>query len=173
MAIPRSKSGVFELTKKGAKNPVKAVNHLTQRSVLVGVPEAETDRDDSGDVAYITNATLAYIHENGAPEANIPARPFVVPGIHDGQARIVSYMKQAADAELLGRPQLAERALHAAGIAAVSAVRNRIQTGPFVPLALATLRARRARGRTGTKPLLDTGQLRNSITYVIRDAGPV
>jgi hypothetical protein len=32
------------------------------------------------------------------------------------------------------------------------------------------LRARRARGRTGDVPLVDTGELRNSITYVIRKA---
>jgi hypothetical protein len=34
-----------------------------------------------------------------------------------------------------------------------------------------TLERRRAKGRTGTKPLIDTGQLRNAITYVLRKKG--
>jgi hypothetical protein len=38
----------------------------------------------------------------------------------------------------------------------------------FAPLAAATLAARRRKGRTGTKPLIDTGQLRRAITYVLR-----
>lgn len=168
------KSGVFLLTKgKRAKNVLKGINNLPDRRVLVGIPEDKTDRDDSHDVAYITNAVLGYIHENGAPEANIPARPFLVPGIREARTQITSYLAQAGQAVLAGDSGKADRAMHAAGLVAQASVRNKIQTGPFLPLAPGTLAARRARGRTGTKPLLDTAQMRNAITYVIRNKGPV
>jgi hypothetical protein len=67
-----------------------------------------------------------------------------------------------------------------------NAVRTKITDGPFAPLADSTLRARARRGRKGAvaelksraqgnapnnanaKPLIDTGQLRKSITYVVR-----
>ncbi|MBX4298880.1 hypothetical protein K4H04_24285, partial [Mycobacterium tuberculosis] len=63
-------------------------------------------------------------------------------------------------------------------------MRAKITEGPFVPLAAATLRARARRGRSGAakelasraagnapdnsnaKPLIDTGQYRQAITYV-------
>lgn len=167
------KSGVFMFTKAKAKNTLKAINNLPARSVLVGIPEEKTDRDDSHDAAYVTNAVLGYIHENGAPEANIPARPWLVPGIRDAKAKISDYLRQAGNAALDGDSAKADRAMHAAGLTAVNSVRRKIQTGPFIPLAPATIAARLRKGRTGTKPLLDTGQLRNSITYVIRDKGPV
>jgi len=47
-------------------------------------------------------------------------------------------------------------------------VKAKISSGPFKKLADATLAARRRRGRTGTKPLQDTDQLLNSVTYVMR-----
>ncbi len=57
------------------------------------------------------------------------------------------------------------------GLMGQDAVRGKITSGPFVPLAPATLRARKAKGRTGEKPLIDTGQLRAAYTYVIRAKG--
>jgi hypothetical protein len=38
-------------------------------------------------------------------------------------------------------------------------------------LAERTLAARKARGRTGEKPLIDTGQLRNAVTFVVQARG--
>jgi hypothetical protein len=58
-----------------------------------------------------------------------------------------------------------------AGLIAESSVRKKINEGPFEPLAPKTLQERKRRGRTGEKPLIDTGQLRNSVTYVIRPKG--
>ena len=58
---------------------------------------------------------------------------------------------------------------HAAGLIAQNSVRRTLTTAAYRPLSERTLAERRARGRTGTKPLIDTGQYRNSITYVVRD----
>lgn len=158
------KSGVF-MTKNRVKRVFGAMAMLPQQDVLVGVPGDETQRDAK---APITNAALAYIHDNGAPEANIPARPFMHPGIDSAKDEILVRLKNVGKAVLDGNMGGAERALHAAGLTAQSAIRRKINTGPFLPLAPYTLAQRRRRGRTSDKPLVDTAQMRNSITYVVR-----
>ena len=72
---------------------------------------------------------------------------------------------------LKGDADAGDKALHSAGLIAQNAVRNKITEGPFVPLAPMTLAKRKARGRTGEKPLIDSGAYRNAQTYVIRPKG--
>ena len=133
--------------------------------VLVGVPAEKGQRRDG---EGMTNAALAYVHDNGSAAANIPARPFMVPGIQDARDPIVASLRAGAVQALKGKPAAVERALHIAGLRAQSSIRAKINSGIEPELADSTLEARRARGRTGTKPLIDTGQLRNSINYVVR-----
>ena len=77
----------------------------------------------------------------------------------------------------------------AAGLVAQNGIKDIITAGNFEPLALSTVRARAKRGSAGalaeiqsrdagnapnsenTRPLIDTGQLRNSISFVIRGKG--
>jgi phage gpG-like protein len=143
---------------------------LTRNDVLVGVPNETADRKtDATDKEPMNNATLAYIHDNGSPAANIPARPFMRPGVEAVKARIITIFKGAALAAPRGAgAEEADKALHKAGLVTQASIRNTINEGIAPTLAPNTLSARRARGRTGDKPLIDTGQLRNSINYVIR-----
>lgn len=144
---------------------MKQIKSLTQSRVLVGVPAGETDRQGG---EPITNAALAYIHDNGAPEVNIPARQFMAPGIAAAEDRITTALKTGARGALLGDKDAADIAFNKAGLIAQSSIRSKINEGVPPPLAPSTLADRRRRGRTGEKPLIDTGQLRNSITYVVR-----
>jgi len=155
------------LLKDNFNDIVKALNALPVHDVLVGIPEENADREKSE--GPITNAALGYIHENGAPEVNIPARPFLVPGIHAAEPKLVKYMAQAGKAALDGDQGKIDRILHAAGIVASNSVKDTINAGVAPALAESTLAARARRGRTGNIPLIDTGQLRNSITYVVRN----
>ncbi len=163
---------------------LESLKALAHTQVLVGVPAAKTARE--GDEEPITNAALAYIHDKGAPESNIPARPFMEPGIKAAQKRINKYLGQAGDAAMSGDKRKMLAAFNAAGLTASTSIKTKINTGPFQALALATIKARARRGRKGAqlyveqlnagivpdpslaKPLIDTAQMRNSITYVIR-----
>lgn len=148
--------------------------------VLVGVPADKTNRDDE-----MTNAGLAYIHDNGSPAANIPARPFMRPGIAAAKSDIIRKMKQGAKKVLKGN---SDDTLTMVGLIAQSAIRAKINEGIPPPLADSTLKGRirqrqaikgakaelahrKAGGAAGlglAKPLIQTGQLRNSISFVIR-----
>jgi len=141
-----------------------SLKHL-ESDVLVGVPAEYGARKDEG---AMNNATLAYIHDNGSPAANIPARPFMQPGIEAGRERISKLLEQGARAAMYGNAGSVEQALQKAGLVAQANIRAAINSGLPPALAPSTLAARKARGRTGEKPLVDTGQLRNSINYVVR-----
>lgn len=158
------KSGII-MTRDNTKKLMGGLAMLTAKEVLVGIPAPEASRSGVGP---INNAALGYIHENGAPEANIPQRPFLVPGVASVNHKTAAYFRQAGDYALKGDRSGYERALNAAGQTAATAAQRKITAGPFVALRPSTLSARRRRGRTGTRPLIDTGQLRRALTYVIR-----
>lgn len=139
---------------------------LSNLRVMVGIPE---DNDSRKDGDPISNAALLYIHENGAPEVGIPARPTLKPGIKDAATEINRRLKLAGTAALEGRPQSVRNQFAAAGQAGASAVKAKINSNVGPPLSPATLAARKRRGVKRTNTLVDTGQMRNAVTYVVRE----
>ena len=165
-----------------------AIARLARDEVLVGVPSETTDRkNEDGTKSDITSAALAYIHDNGAPEAHIPARPFMIPGMEDAVPQVTKILAAGAKALLNGQPEKVNDAFVGAGLKAQLAIQNKINEGIPPPLADSTVRKRAAKGRKGAqeelnrraagygaslqlaKPLVDTGEMRKSITYVIRN----
>lgn len=162
----------------------EALQALAEHEVLVGFPE-ETGERQASDAP--TNAMLGYIHDNGAPEANIPARPFMREGIERSLDQVTDILGSGARAALKD-PHIAtiEKIFDRVGFAAEVGIKRQINEGPPPPLAEMTLRRRAARGRKGAqeeldaraaglppstalaKPLVDTGQMRNAVKYVIR-----
>lgn len=186
--LGRGKTTLNVTDQTDVKQVHAALTALAKREVLVGFPEDTTERDDDGD-KDLTNAELAYIHDNGAPEANIPARPFMIPGIAAAEGRLAETMLAGGRRVLQSKhPHLeVEPALHTVGLVAQAAIRSKINEGVPPPLAEATLHDRARRGRKGAKmelerrsrgeapstefakPLIDTGQMRNAVNYAIRD----
>lgn len=147
-----------------------AVKELTEHDVLVGFPDNGSSREDENGVpSQITNAMIAFIQEHGSPARNIPARPFMVPGVMSVKGRCESMLQQAALAALEGDRPKYLRILNQIGMIGVNAVQAAITRGEgWPPLAESTLAARRRRGVKRTHPLLDTGQLRQHVQFVVR-----
>jgi len=164
-----AKKDGIEISIDDMKKVIDSIENLTKSNVLVGIPEENAGRTGE---QTVNNAFLGYIHENGAPEVNIPPRPFLVPGIYNAKESIVNYMKQAGVAALDGNDGRSNRALHAAGMSAASSVKLKIQQGPFQALKKSTITARKNRKiapRDSDQPLQDTLQLLKSVTYVIEN----
>ena len=53
--------------------------------------------------------------------------------------------------------------LDLAGVIGVRAVQDKIMTGPFAPLQPRTIARKKS-----SRPLIDTGQLRQAVSYVVR-----
>lgn len=105
----------------------------------------------------------------GDDELHIPPRPFLVPGVQSVQDKIVGELTAAGIVAMNGGTgQQVQTSFERIGIIAQNAVQAKITDGPFTPLAPRTLAARRAKGRTGEKPLLDSGQLRRAVTYTVK-----
>lgn len=174
------------------KSIIDAINKLTKKDVLVGIPDSAPERTDTP----ITNAQIGYVMETGSPAHNVPARPFLVPGVADVQDQCADRLGKAADAALDGNTSGAERQMTAAGLIAESSVKRKI--GSNIPPALSpeTIKNRhrarqtssrrsgeeaylksvasgtdpaQAQTESGIIPLINTGALRNSITHVVRD----
>lgn len=165
----------------------KNIATLLSKEVLVGVPEDNASRTSEG--ADLNNAALAYIHDNGAPEVNLPARPFMYSGINRVQDKLAQQLANTARTVLTsGQASDIDRGLTRVGIIASTSIKKIITEGIPPPLADATLvdrlrrhpgrvaekqeLARRARGEapsiTDVKPLIDTGELLHSFTFVIK-----
>lgn len=182
------KAGVFKVVDKLA-SITKAVDVLTNTTVMVGVPEDKNSRREAG----ISNAELAYIHDKGAPAARIPARPFMQPGIRAVRKQIVTEMENAGKAVFKGGAKSVTVYLNRIGLIASRSIKAKITEGIPPPLAPSTIagRIRRIKGKArrrkidaakaaGTPdsriagaeglftPLVVTAQLRNAITYVLR-----
>jgi hypothetical protein len=127
---------------------------LADLEVLVGFPEDTTERDkdpdDPEEDRGITNAALGYIHDNGSPEAHIPARPFMVPAIQENQKKIEQSMSGALKQAMRGDAHRMEQAMVAAGLTAKLAIQKQIASGIPPPLSDKTLKKRAARGKNSS-----------------------
>lgn len=145
---------------------LKSISGLMQKEVLVGVPDSTAGRKDEGEP--LSNAEIGYILENGSPANNIPERPHLVPGVEDARPKFEPQLQKGVEAALDGDLEKVDRSLNRAGLVAVNSVRAKINSNIPPKLADSTLAARRRRGVTRENTLVDTGQYRNSITYVVR-----
>lgn len=161
---------------------------LQRHEVLVGIPAGMDARKEDEPIG---NAAIGYIHEHGSPEANIPARPFLRPGIAAAQDGIREWLAAGARAALRGDGHGVLAALDAAGQLARNSVQARFSANDWAALAPATLAARwraenpapppregqkrRGRRKTGTptkpNPLVSSGALRDAIVSVVRRRG--
>ncbi len=196
MAEKKGFGGVLEVVDH-IKELLDKVNELTTSDVLVGIPKSKNSRKDGP----VGNAQLARIHEYGSPAQNIPARPFLCPGVKEVRHEAVKLMNEGAVEAMKGERVNVEAILNKVGILARNSVVRAITDPepPFKPLQPATIRARlrrtaagrrkikqiRSQGKSLTdwaseisddgtmniRPLLDTLQMRAAITYVVRKTG--
>lgn len=140
------------------------------RSVLVGVPVGAAD-EEAEDGTTVPMAVVAATQEFGDPERNIPERPVLRQGVRNGYAQFrklnARNLKLIAD----GRMTM-DQALNMLGVVAVGAVQREF-TSPnpaFEPIKEATIAARKRRWPSmprSTRPLVASGNYRQSITYTL------
>lgn len=147
----------------------RIIQKLAGTRVLIGIPAEDSERiENDGTRAPINNASIGYILEKGSPAANIPARPFLVPGVEDSLDRATDSIEKAGARALNGDEAGADRNFNAAGLIAQASVKRKMSSNVPPKLKESTLENRRRRGVTRTTTLVDTGNLQAHIQYVIR-----
>lgn len=106
-----------------------------------------------------------YIMTNGSPVYHIPPRPIIEPAIEANKEKIMQKMQKALDAFLSNDFTKGEQKLKEAGMFAQNKVRawftdTRNGWPPNSPYTI-----KKKKGKEN--PLIDTGELRKSITYVV------
>lgn len=145
---------------------LKSIHSLTDQEVVVGFPETTANNTTGpggkreGD---INNPSLAYLHEFGSPANNIPARPFLVPGVATVRDQVAAVLVRGVKKALAGDKNACATALQQAGLVAQGAVQQKIVDGPFVPNAPMTIAL-----KGSSRPLIDTGAMRQAVSYVVR-----
>lgn len=159
-----------------------AIDFLEDNYVLVGIPDSkppnniglEEDPSNIDTQREISNAELLFIHTNGSPINNIPARPVIEPAIVHNRATIYKLMKNSAIDAMAGnipeaRLDLEDLGQHSSDVCKKWFVDPANGWPENVP---SVKRRKMKKGSSEPRPLIDTGQLRKSITYVmVRDGG--
>ncbi len=142
----------------------KLLDSLSNYVILIGVVSKDAKRKTTKTVAKvgITNAQLMFIHENGSPLRNIPARPVLEMTIKWALTQFDEVLNTCFEGILNGweKAEL-ELELNKLCIRMEEHARDIIYSndGRLVPNSPAV-----ARRKKGNHPLFDTGELARSIT---------
>lgn len=144
--------------------------NLNNKVVRVGLPANKEYREkDEQTGKYKKRAkgakrimlwVIGAVHEFGAPERGISARPWLRPGIKSGVHDFVRLNRRNL-LRIINGKMTAEQALRQLGAMAVGKVQQYIKkSSNFLPLKDATIKR-----KGSSAPLIDTGQMWQSINY--------
>lgn len=136
---------------------VENVRSMGLNKLEVGLPSG--GRHSASDLSM---HELGMVHEYGSPTRGIPARPFIEPPIKDNTEKYKGIMRNQASRLIFRRTSL-DNALSLVGEAAKADIQKYMLSASFTPLSAATIER-----KGSSKPLIDTGQMRNAITYEIK-----
>ena len=140
------------------------IRQLTSKAVYVGLPN-----DKVGQQIYNSDKTIfeiGAIHEFGSDSRNIPPRSFLRATFQLKRNEINSFIENQWNDVFHGRKNAAT-ALDFLGITGTNMVKQAFTTKGYGTWPDIKESTKKAKGSSGT--LIDTGTLRNSITWVIRN----
>lgn len=159
------------------KKFITGMDEICENAVYIGVPQANSTR--KGD--EITNAELMYIHTNGSELMNIPPRPILMPAILANKEKINKKLLIAFKAYQNSK-ELGDEKLEEVGIFTSDKCRRWFvdPRNGWAPNSYVTIHGGvvwnpvsgnyvriKGKGEKKNRPLIDTGALRRSITYVL------
>jgi hypothetical protein len=127
--------------------------------VEVGYPNGEEKKKDHDgkEEEGITVVEVATEMEFGNPDKRIPPRPTLIPTFDEQKEKIFTELKGQYNEVLIGK-QTTEKALNKIGVFLQKKVIDKINNLFSPPLAKATIAK-----KGSSKPLIDTGQMRQSV----------
>lgn len=135
----------------------KILKELADKEVRVGFQQGKATEEDGTDVCDI-----AAWNELGT--VNMPSRPFLRMSVDDNSDKINSFMSAQKRSIINGEP--ADRILKKIGIFQKDLIQEKITEGSFAPNAPSTIKA-----KGSSKPLIDTGRMRQSVNFEIKQKG--
>lgn len=143
----------------------RLVSAADPTSLTVGIHEAEgsEQKKEEHGTSELTLVEIAAIHEFGLAEPDIPRRSFITDWADENAERHKGQLRTMAKAVIKGAVESESQALERLGNLYVGEVQKRIAEGIEPPLAESTIKR-----KGSSKPLIDTGQLRSAVTYLVK-----
>ena len=130
---------------------------LKELEVRVGFQRGDAQEEDGTDMCDV-----AAYNELGTD--HIPARPFIRQSVDDNESKIKSFLK--GEVKDFAQGKSAEQILKEIGIFQKDLMQDKITSGSFAPNAESTIKK-----KGSSKPLVDTGRMRQSVNYAIQKKG--
>lgn len=135
----------------------KMLQDMAALEVRVGFQHGKATEDDGTDVCDV-----AAWNELGT--VNMPSRPFLRKSVDENEGKINSFLQSKKD-DLVNGVSV-EQVLKEIGIFQKDLIQEKITEGSFAPNAESTVRK-----KGSSKPLIDTGRMRQSVNYEIKKKG--
>jgi len=135
----------------------KMLKELDKLQVRIGFQKGVATEEDGTDVCDV-----AMWNELGT--VNMPSRPFLRKSVDENEEKINSFLKSTKGKILKGVS--AEQILKEIGIFQKDLIQEKITEGSYTPNAESTIRK-----KGSSKPLIDTGKMRQSVNFVIQKKG--
>lgn len=135
----------------------KMLKELAEKEVRVGFQQGKATDENGTDICDI-----AAWNELGT--VHIPARPFLRQSVDDNLSKINNFLQEKK--KDLVRGISAEQVLKEIGIFQKDLIQEKITDGDFAPNAESTVKK-----KGSSKPLIDTGRMRQSVNYEIKKKG--
>lgn len=145
-----------KMTPEGIKFQ-RMLKELADKEVRIGFQHGKATEEDGTDVCDV-----AAWNELGT--VNMPSRPFLRKSVDENESKINSFL-QSKKKDLV-RGVSAEQVLKEIGIFQKDLIQEKITEGSFAPNAESTVRQ-----KGSSKPLIDSGRMRQSVNYVIQKKG--
>ena len=137
--------------------------------VEVGVLEGSGDAKTPDGKPSMTLASLATIHEYGSPANHIPQRSFIGSTMDESAPQFHEATNKLIDRIIEGKQTVAS-SLTILGLLITKSIKAKIQSNIAPALSPATIRRKSKKGGPSTA-LIDTGQLVNSINFLVKLEG--
>jgi len=144
-----------ELTAEGRRF-FKELEELAKLEVRVGFQAGEAEHDG------VDMTDIAMWNELGT--RHVPPRPFLRQSVDGNEGKIKKMCE--AQMQAIAKGGTAEEAMNAIGIMQKGLIQETIAKGSFAPNAPSTIKR-----KGSSKPLIDTGRMRQSVNFVIQPKG--
>lgn len=138
------------------------IKEFQENIIKIGLPEkvGKTEHSDSG----LTVAQVGASHEYGVPEKGIPKRSFLREPIINEQKKINKFIKNKFS-QVAGNSMTATTALNQIGLLGQNISKESFRNNDWEALKSSTIKS-----KGSSSPLIDSGQLNQSITYIVEKA---
>lgn len=130
-------------------------------SVEVGWLGTQNHIGRGGAKNSITMADLAAIHYHGAPSKNIPQRDVITPTIEQNESKYLGFIDRSIPSLIDGSMEL-KTMWQYLGMEGQADLQKQMITAKLAPLSPRTIRR-----KGSSRPLIDSGQLRQGVTYIV------